>query len=322
MEMKNKKILVIGAGGAAKAAVFGLKNVGLDVTVINRTVEKAIELSQKFGCKYASFSELQKQIKESDIIISTIPATGVSIDSDWIKPGSVLFDAVYKDSYFESLALKTGCKSINGEDWLYNQAIPAYVLFTGKYPDPFGMKENAWNDNPVFKKLNSIALVGFMGCGKTSVGKKLAERLGYTFVDMDDLIEKKSGMKIPEIFSKYGENYFRKLENELLIEHVYRRRIVVSFGGGVVMQEENRMIIRENMIPVWLYATIPVCLSRIKKGSRPLLDCDKPVDKATELFNDRIKFYAETSDLVVDAEHEIEKVVSIIHSEISILRSQ
>ncbi|MCK5683795.1 hypothetical protein KAJ27_06725 [bacterium] len=322
MDMKEKKFLVIGAGGAASAAVFGLVNVGLDVTITNRTDEKATVLSKKFNCNWAPFSELQNLIKNSDVIISTIPVDGIKIEPEWLKPGSILFDAVYKDSTFESLAIKAKCKVITGEDWLYHQAVPAYTLFTGKYPDPYIMKENVWNENPVFKKRNSIALIGFMGCGKTTIGEKLAARLGYTFVDMDEMIEKKSGMKITEIFSKYGENYFRKLENELLIEHVYRRRIVVSFGGGVIERKENRVIINENMVPVWLYATISVCLSRIKKGTRPILDCPEPEKKATELFNARRKHYAKTAELVVDAEFEIEQVVDLIYEEINFLCPQ
>lgn len=318
LDMSTRKVLVLGAGGAGRAAVYGLVRSGIEVTLVNRTDQKAAEIANEMGCRTGAFSGLEDLVRGHDLIISTVPPGSIEVKPGWLNPDQILFDASYQNSDFESISATAGCRLIHGEDWLYHQALPAYSLFTGTYPpDTVPMKECAWRENPVFRKKSSIALIGFMGSGKTAVGKALAEKLGYSFVDIDQVIEEKSGMNIPAIFRKYGEVYFRKLEHEALIEQVYRRRIVISFGGGTTSSVENRTIIRDNMISIWLYSSIPVCLSRINSGTRPLLDCSDPVRKATELFHSRVPEYAQTSDLVVDSEYQIKQAVDVIYDEIN-----
>lgn len=314
---KIRKCLVLGAGGAARAAVFGLVNNSVNVTVINRTYEKAKKIAEIFGCLYDKFENLEEQIKKNDAIISTIPSMKSVINKNWIRDNHIIFDAVYKNSDIEYLSAGKDCKIITGEDWLYNQAIPAYVMFNGRMPNQYIMKEASEETNDIYKKKSTIALIGFMGSGKSSVGKNLAEKLGYKFVETDAVIETKTGLTIPEIFKKSGENYFRKIEKEVLTELAYRRNIVISCGGGIIEELDNRKLIKDNMISVWLHAPVKICLSRIKKGSRPLLDCDNPLKIAIELFNNRKSLYAESSELVVNGKRKIHQVVQRIYEEIN-----
>ncbi|PHV72349.1 shikimate kinase [Sporanaerobium hydrogeniformans] len=93
--------------------------------------------------------------------------------------------------------------------------------------------------------MRRIYLVGFMGCGKSVIGQHLATKLGYAWVDLDTLLVKRQGCEIAQIFDTYGEAYFRKLETLLLRESKKWNKVVISTGGGIVMQEENRFLLKE-----------------------------------------------------------------------------
>lgn len=119
----------------------------------------------------------------------------------------------------------------------------------------------------------NIVLIGFMGSGKTSVGRKLAEKLQYEYVDMDPLIEQKVGMTVGEIFRKKGEKKFRKLEKEILEKLVQQKNIVVSTGGGVPCQPGNMKLINKNCISIYLQMDAIALFERLKprQARRPLI---------------------------------------------------
>lgn len=155
--------------------------------------------------------------------------------------------------------------------------------------------------------MKNIVLTGFMGAGKSAVGKKLAERLGLQVIDTDDVIEEESGMKISDIFSEFGEDHFRKLER-MAVERLstFDNHIIIT-GGGVVLNKENIENLRKNGIIVYLHAAPEVLYERVKSEThRPLLQVDNPVKKIKELFEHRAQFYADndievdTSNLTVD----------------------
>ncbi len=102
----------------------------------------------------------------------------------------------------------------------------------------------------------NVVITGFMCSGKTSVGKKLAEKLNFDFLDTDDLIENKVGMRITEIFEKYGEPYFRELETQIIKEVSEKDKLVISTGGGVVLREENVNNLRKNGVIINLVANL------------------------------------------------------------------
>jgi len=150
--------------------------------------------------------------------------------------------------------------------------------------------------------MKNIVLTGFMGTGKTEVGREIARLLGYNFVDADDEIVKAEGMPITEIFAKKGEPYFRDLETKIIKALSKRTNSVISTGGGAVLREENLSALRENGIIVLLTARAETIYQRTKGDStRPLLQVDDPLKKINELLSARMPYYMK-ADIVIDTE--------------------
>lgn len=165
--------------------------------------------------------------------------------------------------------------------------------------------------------MKNIVLTGFMGAGKSSVGKKLAERLGMSVVDTDDLIERSAGMKIYDIFAKHGEAYFRELEKKAVAEASKLENHVIITGGGVVLKEENMKNLRRNGIVIYLYTRPEVIYKRIKHEThRPLLQVKNPMKKITELLEYRAPFYTNNNFMVDTSELTVGQVVEEIMKKI------
>lgn len=161
--------------------------------------------------------------------------------------------------------------------------------------------------------MENIILIGFMGSGKTEVGKRLAERLSYTFVDTDDVIEKKVGKSISDIFDEYGEDYFRDLETEVVKELSGIRRHVISTGGGIVINRDNILNLKQMGLVVWLKASPGTIYERVRYGSqRPLLKVDKPLEEIKRLLELREPLYAEADISIEVGGLQVEKIVNII----------
>ena len=139
-----------------------------------------------------------------------------------------------------------------------------------------------------------VVLVGMMGVGKTSVGRRLAALLELPFTDADDEIVQAAQMSIPEMFERYGENYFRDGERRVIARLVGQRRGVVSTGGGAFVHPETRALILSQGIAVWLDSEIDVLLDRVGRNSnRPLLQTGDPRETLTRLRAERESAYAE-----------------------------
>lgn len=149
----------------------------------------------------------------------------------------------------------------------------------------------------------NIVLIGFMGSGKSIVGRELHQRLGYPLVDMDQVIEQRAGKSIAMIFSEDGENYFRDRESDLLGElcEGSTSRRIISTGGGVIGREHNCEILRQLGYVVWLQAPIQVILDRTSKNrERPLLHTEDPASRIAALMKIREPLYRATAHLKVD----------------------
>jgi shikimate kinase len=148
----------------------------------------------------------------------------------------------------------------------------------------------------------SVVLVGMMGAGKSSVGRRLAVRLGVPFVDADVEIEKAAGMTISEIFAAHGEPYFRAGETRVIARLLEGGPQVLATGGGAFMNADTRAAIRAKGISVWLRATLDVLNRRIKRrGDRPLLkSAADPAETLRKLIEERDPVYAE-ADLTVES---------------------
>lgn len=155
--------------------------------------------------------------------------------------------------------------------------------------------------------MKPIFLVGFMGTGKSAVSKLLSKRLSLPLIDLDDKIEKDSGMKIVDIFSQHGESYFRECERNALLDISKEKNCVVACGGGIVLNDQNIETMEEYGLAVCLDASPAVIHERTRYHShRPLLNVADPKAKITELLEkrqkqyDKISFHINTDDLSQD----------------------
>ena len=170
----------------------------------------------------------------------------------------------------------------------------------------------------------SIVLVGLMGCGKSSIGKRLAARLGLPFLDADEEIERAAAKSINEIFSDHGEQHFRDGERRVIARLLENGPMILATGGGAYMHPATRENIREHGISVWLRADLPVLMRRVsKRDTRPLLRTGNPEATMRNLIETRYPVYAE-ADLTVESRDEAHEVIvtEIVHRILSMTTPQ
>ncbi len=149
---------------------------------------------------------------------------------------------------------------------------------------------------------SNILLVGMMGAGKTTVGKSLASYLNKTFIDSDHEIQKRTGVKISVIFEIEGEAGFRKREAEMLRELLKINNIVLATGGGVILNKENRELLKQNGTIVYIRATVDDLWNRTRHDkSRPILQTLDLQAKLAELYDQRDPIYRETAHVIVES---------------------
>jgi shikimate kinase len=150
----------------------------------------------------------------------------------------------------------------------------------------------------------SIALVGFMATGKTTIGKLLAQKLGKDFIDVDELIIKKAGKSIPAIFRDDGEIHFRELEIEVTRELAGRKNAVIACGGGAVLNKINIDRLELECVIVCLAAAPSVIIKRTSGGQeRPLLTVKGQVSQVAELLKYRRPYYERAADIMINTSH-------------------
>ena len=156
-----------------------------------------------------------------------------------------------------------------------------------------------------------IAIIGLMGVGKTTFGLKLAEKLGYYFIDSDQEIEDREKKSIKEIFAKNGEKYFRDVEKKVIQEIILRdEKMVLSLGGGSFMNDEIRLVLKEKAMVIWLHASLESIIHRVgNKNNRPLLNQGNKRKTIEDLMRKRYPFYAQC-DLNFDTDNESHEVIA------------
>ena len=149
---------------------------------------------------------------------------------------------------------------------------------------------------------SNIVLIGFMGCGKSSIGRRLAARLGYDFLDSDDLITSRTGKSITDLFAEEGEERFRDRETAELRELVGSQRIVLATGGGAILREQNRDLLKRIGTVVWLHSDPETLFERASRSrKRPLLEVENPRTTFNTLLESRLPVYQQACTLRVDA---------------------
>lgn len=173
---------------------------------------------------------------------------------------------------------------------------------------------------PVLQPLHrSVVLVGLMGAGKTSVGKRLARALRAQFQDADEEIVAAAGLSIPDIFALYGEPRFRELERRVVARMLEQAPLVLALGGGAFIDPDTRRRVKAGAISVWLRADLDTLVARTmrKKGSRPLLAQGDPRETLARLMEQRYPIYAEADHTIDTASEPHEAVVERILSFLS-----
>jgi len=151
-----------------------------------------------------------------------------------------------------------------------------------------------------FLRGRPIVLVGLMGAGKTSIGRRLADKMGLSFVDADHEIEAAAGKSIPDIFAEHGEAYFRDGERKVIARLMENGEQVLATGGGAYMNAETRARIKDGGLSIWLKASLELLMKRVtKRNDRPLLRTADPESVMRRLIEERYPVYAE-ADITVE----------------------
>lgn len=326
ISLLGETVVVLGAGGAAKAVVYlclleGAKTIYL----LNRTVEKAEVIANAMNELVAEghFKQSQRVISMAMEAYGTIPedsfvvfqATSIGLypnveqavleDVAFYKKVKVGIDLIYNPAVtkFMQLVRKQGGEAYNALKMLLYQGVIAYELWHDvKVPQDILEDIYVELKRQVYKKDN-IVCIGFMGSGKTTFGKALAKQLSMDFLDTDAYIEQQAGKSIAAIFEEDGEDAFRKLETETL-QHLRDTvsHTVLATGGGMPLRRENARLLKEIGTVYYLTAAPLVIYERVKGNTkRPLLQGPDPYGKICELMEQRREKYEAAADVVVDA---------------------
>ena len=296
IEVKGKKALVLGTGGASVTAQAVLKNLGAsEVVVISRKGEDNYENIAKHA--------------DSEIIANTTPVGmypnngKTAVDLTQFPKLSGVLDVVYNPARTALLlqAEKLCIPCAGGLYMLVSQAKRSCELFTGKsIPD----SEIDRIERVMSHQMQNIVIIGMPGSGKTAVSTMLAERLGRKIFDTDTIVSEKAGMTIPEIFAAQGEAGFRKLETEATAEVGKLSGNIISTGGGVVTVADNYELLHQNGVIVWIERDT----NKLARDGRPIsLSSD-----LNELYTARLPLYERFADIEADNNGDINDTVNAI----------
>jgi shikimate dehydrogenase len=297
--LSGKKSIVIGAGGAARAAAFALITEGSDVVVCNRTPDKAEKIAHDMGCRASSLASIDEEMKDADILVSCLP----EVSSQIVAPSLLREKLVVVDANYgaETMLLRDartkGCTIIDGREWLLFQGGAAFTHFTGIKPPLYLMKELLYRHVENGKK--NLALIGFMTSGKTTLAQVLGQRLGCSVIDIDSDIEHAVGCTVSELFAKRGEHVFRDFEKKSISKIRKLSDTVIACGGGAILDEVNRTVLKRNCHVIWLWDDLKSIMARAEnEDGRPLLRGSNG-ESIDAMLKSRLPLYALTSDMII-----------------------
>ncbi len=290
--VEGKKVLVLGSGGTSNTAVKALMDLGANVVIISRSGEN-------------NYDNLHLHADASVIVNTTpvgmYPKTGVApVDLKLFPKLLGVLDVIYNPAKTQLLldAEKIGLPQENGLWMLVAQAKEAAEYFTGK---PIENTAIARIHRKLSAQMQNIILIGMPGCGKSTVGMLLAQRLGRKFVDADEEIIRLAGKSIPEIFAEDGEEIFRQWETKALEELGKQSSLVIATGGGCVTKERNYPLLHQNGRIFWLQREI----DSLPIDGRPL----SQTNNLSDMFKKRKPLYAQFADHTIDNNGAYEETV-------------
>lgn len=301
IDLKYKKVLILGSGGASKMLQRLVMDKGAkEFVVISRSTENNYETIEKFT--------------DFEVIINATPL-GMYPNNMESKVRLAKFnkleaviDLIYNPLKTKLIldAEKLNIKTMSGLMMLVAQAFFACELFLNKKLDESIITK-------IYNKLKfdmeNIILIGMPSCGKTSMGKMLAEKLKRDFYDTDKLIEEEEGKTIPEIFEEKDEDYFRNLESKILKDLSKWNGLVIATGGGTPIREGNRYYILQNALVIYLNRN----LENLETSGRPL---SKNLDDLKKLYEERKEIYEDLAHIKVDVIEDKIKNLDLILKEV------
>lgn len=296
IEVKGKKALVLGTGGASVTAQAVLKNLGASEVVV---------ISRKGEDNYGNIAKhADAEIIANTTPVGMYPNNGkAAVDLTQFPKLSGVLDVVYNPARTALLlqAEKLCIPCAGGLYMLVSQAKRSCELFTGKsIPD----SEIDRIERVLSHQMQNIVIIGMPGSGKTAVSTMLAERLGRKIFDTDTIVSEKAGVTIPEIFAAQGEAGFRKLETEATAEVGKLSGNIISTGGGVVTVADNYELLHQNGIIVWIERDT----NKLARDGRPIsLSSD-----LNELYAARLPLYERFADIKADNNGDINDTVNAI----------
>ena len=301
IKITGKKAVVLGAGGAAMAATHALCGNGARVIVANRTLEKAKTLARRFGCSACPLDgkELAAALDGADIVVSALSTPERVVPRELLEKGMTVLEAMYaQDTALAADARALGCKVLGGKEWLLWQGVKAFEIFTGEAAPAKAMQEAIAKDEA--GRRGNIALVGFMGSGKSRVAREISRITGMTMMDTDEEVTGAAGKSINEIFRQDGERGFREIERQIISRLNDMQGHVVSCGGGAVLDGRNARILKDNCTVIWLWASEEETARRLEgEKGRPLLEAKDRKARIGALLHERVPKYAACADLAI-----------------------
>ncbi len=290
IQIAGKKVLVLGRGGASKAVIAVLEDMG--AAEIHTIYYKIAEDSISYETCYALHTDAQVIVNTTPV--GMYPNSGhTPIDLTPFTKLEAVADVVYNPLRTRLVldAEEKGCQAIGGLEMLVGQAKYAVETFLDQ-----SLPEDSID--VVYKDLmaerRNLVLIGMSGCGKSTLGKLAAEKLGKTFVDTDAEIIKRIGMSIADYFAAYGEDSFRKVESEVVQEISTQNNLVISTGGGVIKNPENIRWLKGNGTVIWIQRDPELLESG---NGRPLVPDQEAVRR---LYKERLPLYTAAAETIIE----------------------
>ena len=319
VKLRGKKVLLLGYGGAAAVMAYHCITQGAYLTITGRNMEKAAALQKQLcdavpGAHVSVFNRRHIprdiQIVLNSTPVGMFPKENAAPLHYLPHKTEYVFDAIYNPPVTATMKLANPKKTRvrDGLFMLVMQAAHAQTIWSGVQFTPQACETilRRTYGKMAVKRLHekhgkrNIVLCGFMGSGKTTIGRKLARLTGLEFVDADQYLEAQEGKKISDIFAEHGEAYFRKRESAYIRELSQRDGIVLSLGGGAVLRQENVEAVKQTGLLIHLDTPFFRIVKNLSySNTRPLLDKPDKQAETRRLYNARKGIYHRVSDVSV-----------------------